>query len=196
MIVVATPTRDSITAGTTGDLFALARRRPDAKFCAPLGIYIAALRNQAVDAAMAAGASHLLFIDGDMRFPDDTIDRLLAVETPIVAANYVQRSFPEWCVARVGGVPVMSARRCGVERVDSVGCGVMLIEMGVFQRLPRPWFDTPYTGKVFTGEDVYFCEHARAHGESIYIDHELSQHVRHQGAVEYRVQDVPEFAPR
>src|SRR5512146_3211807 len=141
MIVLATPTRDSITAGTTGDIVALCRRRPDVKFCAPLGIYIAALRQQAVTLARQAGASHLLFIDADMRFPEDTLDRLIAHDKDVVCAKYVQRTFPDWWVARTGGASISSVGRSGLESVDSVGCGVMLIRLSPFDYLPRPWFD-------------------------------------------------------
>jgi GT2 family glycosyltransferase len=159
---------------------------------APLGIYIADLRNKAVKAAQAAGASHLLFLDSDMRFPEDTLDRLLAHNLDIVAANYVQRTMSEWCVARIDGVPVQSQGRTGLEAVDTTGTGVMLITMSVFDDMPQPWFDTP--NFPFTGEDVYFCQQARSGGYDVWIDHDLSQDVRHQGSVELSVQQQPVLA--
>jgi hypothetical protein len=159
-----------------------------------LGIYIADLRNKAVKAAQAAGASHLLFLDSDMRFPEDTLDRLLQHNLDIVAANYVQRTMSEWCVARSEGVPVQSQGRTGLQVVDSTGTGVMLIRMSVFDQLPTPRFDTPCDGQVFTGEDVFFCQRAQMAGFDIFIDHDLSQDVRHQGSVELSVQSQPVLA--
>jgi hypothetical protein len=194
MVVIATPTRDSVTAGFAGDLIKLMRRHPDARWMAPLGIYIADLRNKAVKAAQAAGASHLLFLDSDMRFPEDTLDRLLAHNLDIVAANYVQRTMSEWCVARAGGVPVQSEGRTGLQWVDSTGTGVMLIKMSVFNAVSKPWFDTPFNGQTFTGEDVYFCQRARSLRFPVHIDHDLSQDVRHQGSVELSVQERPVLA--
>jgi hypothetical protein len=194
VVVIATPTRDSVTAGFAGDLIRLCRRHPDARWMAPLGIYIADLRNKAVKAAQTAGASHLLFLDSDMRFPEDTLERLLEHESSIVAANYVQRTMHDWCVSRVGGVPVSSTGQSGETSVDTTGCGVMLIEMSVFNELPAPWFDTPYEGKTFIGEDVYFCRKATEAGFLILIDHDLSQNVRHQGSVELSVQARPVLA--
>jgi hypothetical protein len=194
MVVIATPTRDSVTAGFAGDLIRLCRRHPDARWMAPLGIYIADLRNKAVKAAQQAGASHLLFLDSDMRFPEDTLDRLLQHNLDIVAANYVQRTMSEWCVARIGGVPVQSAGRTGLESVDTTGTGVMLINLSVFDDMPQPWFDTPNETGVFTGEDVYFCQQARSGGYPVHIDHDLSQNVRHQGSVELSVQSHPVLA--
>jgi hypothetical protein len=73
MIVLATPTRDMVTALFAGDLLKLCRRHPEMRFAALLGIYIANLRQSAVSIAQQVGASHLLFIDSDMRFPEDTL---------------------------------------------------------------------------------------------------------------------------
>jgi hypothetical protein len=195
VVVIATPTRDSVTAGFAGDLIRLCRRHPDARWMAPLGIYIADLRNKAVKAAQTAGASHLLFLDSDMRFPEDTLDRLLAHKLPIVCANYVQRTMSEWCVARVDGVPVQSQGRSGLQAVDTTGCGVMLVETAVFDAIDdTPWFDTPFDGETFYGEDVYFCQMATRRGWIVWIDHDLSQDVRHQGSVELSVQAHPVLA--
>lgn len=194
MILVATTTRDAITAGTTGDLIRLLRRHPDAKFMAAMGIYISNLRQQCATLALQTGVSHLLFIDADMRFPADTLDRLVAHGQDIVAANCVQRTMPEWWTARDGWQSVSSVGQTGLQAVDSVGCGVMLIRTSVFQRLPKPWFDTPYDGEQHIGEDLTFCRLARRRGMSIWIDHDLSQQVRHQGTIEWGVSTAPELA--
>jgi hypothetical protein len=187
VIVVATPTRDTVTAGFCGDLVKLCRRHPDLKFAAVTGIYIANLRNMAVNLARQVGASHVLFIDSDMRFPEDTVDRLLAADKDIVASNCIMRTMPEWWVARKNGAMVSSYGKSGLEDVDTVGCGVMLIKLSVFDRLPSPWFSTPFNGSDHTGEDVYFCQQARIAGFDIWIDHDLSQDVRHTGTVELGV---------
>lgn len=191
MIVIATPTRDTVTAGYVGDLVRLCRRHPDARFTAALGIYIANLREQCVKIALHAGASHVLFIDSDMRFPEETVDRLLAAKKDIVAANYVQRTMPEWWVARRDGQSVSSLGKTGLEAVDSVGCGVMLIKLSVLDALPRPWFSTPYNGQEHVGEDVYFCQRASTAGFSVWIDHDVSQAVRHCSVVELDAQSGP-----
>jgi hypothetical protein len=190
VIVLATPTRDSVTAGFAADLAKLYRHRPDVKFGAALGIYIANLRQYAVRAAQQMGASHILFIDSDMRFPEDTLDRLQAANVDIIGANCVQRTMPEWWVSRVDGASVSSVGRTGKQTVDSTGFGVMLIKLSVFDTLSRPWFATPFDGENHIGEDLYFCQQARLAGFSVWIDHDLSQAVRHQGAVEYGVHSV------
>lgn len=194
MILIATPTRDSITAGTTGDLIKLCRRHPDAKWVSPTGIYIGNLRQIAVRIAQQVRASHILFIDSDMRFPEDTLDRLLQrsydiaedITRDVFAANYVQRTAPQWWTARKNGQWLSSVGRTGCEQVDAIGFGCALIRMNVFDRIQRPWFDTPYDGENHIGEDLSFCSKALSDWE-IWIDHDLSQQVRHQGTIELGV---------
>lgn len=187
MILIATPTRDVVSAQYAADLVRLTRRHPDAKYAALLGIYIANLRNQAVTIARSVGASHLLFIDSDMRFPEDTLDRLLAADKDIVAANCVMRTMSELWVARKDGQSLSSVGKSGLQQVDHVGCGVMLIKTRVFKVLPTPWFSTPFVGDTHIGEDVHFCRLAHVCGYPIWIDHDLSQLVKHQGTVELGV---------
>lgn len=191
MILIATPTRDSITAGTTGDLIRLCRRHPDAKWMAPTGIYIGNLRQSAVMAAQQMGASHVLFIDSDMRFPEDALQRLILPDRDIVAANYVQRTAPQWWTARENGQWISSVGRRGFERVDAIGFGVVLIRLSVFATLARPWFNTPYEQGQHLGEDLYFCRLAKAAGIEILIDHDLSQSVKHSGSIEWGVSNAP-----
>lgn len=187
------PTRDSVTAGAAGDLIKLTRKHPEARVMFPLGIYIAALRQMVAETALQMGASHVLFLDADMRFPEDTLERLLAIgPLPVVAANYVQRTMADWWVARVDGRPFSSAGRSGSQPVESVGMGCALIDIDVFRKLlKRPFFDTPYgydpaaRAPVFLGEDVYFCRQVNTtFPGGVWVDHDLSQRVRHQGLVE------------
>ena len=74
--------------------------------------------------------------------------------------------------------------------VDVLGFGAVLIRMDVFSRLDRPWFDTPYNGQTHLGEDVYFCQQANKADMTIWVDHDLSQHVRHHSLIEYGVDSV------
>ena len=140
--------------------------------------------------AQQIGASHLLFVDSDMRFPEDTLDRLLAADVDIIAANYLQRTPPQWWTSRRQGEAIGSGGCTGRQEVDSAGCGLMLIRLRVFDLLTRPWFATPYDGQNHVGEDMYFCQQARQHGFAVWIDHDVSQHVRHQGTIELGVESA------
>jgi hypothetical protein len=60
----------------------------------------------------------------------------------------------------------------------------------MLKALPQPWFAEVYnveTGNT-VGEDVYFCNLARAAGHKVYIDHDISKDVVHMGGFEFRHQ--------
>ena len=150
-------------------------------------------REQLVESALQQGATHILFLDSDMKFPEDALHRLFSRNEPIVAANYVQRCLP----TRPNAISMMDMPlqtkedSTGIEQVKSTGFGVILVRAEVFDAMPRPWFDTYWytnedTGKRnIIGEDVYFCHKANHAGYKTYIDHDLSKEVSHIGTMEY-----------
>lgn len=186
MIAICTPTRDTVNAGFAYDLISLLRRTSEAIWTVSQGTLLCNLRGLLVKTALSNGASHILFIDSDMRFPDDTLNQLLLRDKDIIAANCKQRTQNEW-TARKDETFISSQNKTGVEIVDTVGMGVTLITRKVFETIPEPWFATPWDGTKHVGEDIYFCEMARRAGFTINIDHDLSQQVRHAGLVEFGI---------
>ncbi|MFA6134726.1 MAG: hypothetical protein WC869_11990 [Phycisphaerae bacterium] len=146
-------------------------------------------RNWLVRDALTAGASHILFLDSDMRFPPDTLLRLLSHDQDIVAANCVQRAFPTRATAWAAGAHVFTeADSTGLEEVESIGTAVMMIKASVFGAMKPPAFffePKPDDAFSFLGEDQYFCRKARECGFKVWIDHDLSQHVAHVGTLAY-----------
>lgn len=188
MIVVFTPTRDVIQAGTVVDITQMIKYDSNVVFAVTLGTYLPNLRNGAVEAALSRRMSHILFIDSDMRFPPDVAQRLKTHNKEIVGANCRQRTQNAW-TAMKGGNFIGSGGRSGLERVDSLGMGVTMINLELFARIPPPWFDMPYDEQAgkHMGEDVAFCRKVREAGVPIWADHDLSQEVKHMGIVEFGV---------
>ena len=186
VIVIGTPTRDSVSAGFATDLVGLIKRTThDVDFVPAIGTIVPNNRNMLVQVARALGASHLLFIDSDMRFPVDVIDRLLRHEKPVIAANCMQRT-QDAPTARNGDGPIYFRNgRSGIEQVTVAGTGVMLIRMDVFDRIEPPYFTYAWDRIMHThvGEDVMFCERLRRAGVEIWIDNDLSQSVWHEATV-------------
>ena len=58
------------------------------------GTYLPRARAALVEHAMERQATHILWLDSDMRFPKDTLFRLLRHEKSVVAANYSTRQPP------------------------------------------------------------------------------------------------------
>jgi hypothetical protein len=153
------------------------------------GSVIPGNRNTLVNKALKDGATHVLFIDTDMVFPADTLDRLLAHGKSIVMANCCIRSLnPAKATAQRDGRVVWTEQgSTGLEEVHRCGFGVALIDIEVFESLPKPWFEFPYLPDRddYGGEDVYFCDRAREAGYSLYIDHDLSKQIGHCGDLHY-----------
>lgn len=140
-------------------------------------------RNYCVIQAQKEGCSHILFIDDDMTFPADTIERLLAHGKEIVGVasnsrvlpksptvglmdaqgNYKHpQKYPEWEMK----IPEE------LFKAFFVGAGVLLIDMTVFDKIGKPYFkfEANEDGKITMGEDGWFCAQARKNGYDIYCD--------------------------
>lgn len=141
----------------------------------------------------------ILWIDADMRFPPDSLLRLLRHGVPIVGADYRLRGVP-W--PRIGRwvnpdepfgkyLPIPDdAPQTGLDdKMAVLGFGLILTRMRIFDipEWPRPWFvrtwnpnaarsDNP-TG--FSTEDSVFCTMARCAGFKIHCDLDLSAEVAH-----------------
>ena len=156
------------------------------------GSLIADSRESLVEKSLLEGATHILFLDSDMNFPEDALHRLFFRNKPLVAANYVKRCLPTTptAVTLLGNPLYTNDDSTGIDEVASAGFGVCLIRAEVFDAMPRPWFDTYwYTNeagkRLIIGEDVYFCKKAKHAGYTTYVDQDVSKEVTHIGTMEY-----------
>lgn len=130
-------------------------------------------------------ATHLLWVDSDVVIPDDTFERLLAHDKDIIAANVkmYMKARNSYAIAAGlkdedgvsythKGLPELLEQAPPVD-VDMVGFGCVLMTRRVLETIPKPCFKFKYDedGVLAKGEDVYFCELAKSHGFSIYLDH-------------------------
>lgn len=163
------------------------------------GTLIAPQRYDIVMHAFATKATHILWLDSDMRFPADTLIRLLARNRECVGANYSGRRVPSGPVAHRGlEQPVTELvytheHSTGLERVDGVGMGCLLTRMTVFEKVAAPWFPIQWGvaadgSWAMMGEDMGFFRLALKQGVACWIDHDLTKDVRHVGTFEYRYQ--------
>jgi len=143
--------------------------------------------------AVETGCDYILFLDDDMRIPMHTLMMLLKRQRDIIGANCARRELPPSPTAKdeEGNLVYTTQKSTGIQKVRSVGTGVMLIKTSVFAEIPAPWFmEDPVKG---IGEDVHFCNAARAVGFNIWIDHDLSKDVMHIGEFEYSHRIMPQW---
>lgn len=160
------------------------------------GTLIETSRNTLANNALAEGADAILWLDSDMVFPPSLLARLLAHNKEIVAANYSTRRQED-----IGTVAfdrsttdgwVNSFGKAGLQKINSIGMGAMLVRMDVLRKMPKPWFIIGYnpSNDFYVGEDIYFCNKATQLGVDVWVDHDLSQETGHLGLFEYTMEIV------
>ncbi len=151
------------------------------------GTLIADQRCKLVEMSLGQDCDYVLFLDSDMTFPANLVERMVAHDKDIVACNYATRRLPVKTVAFKSFENLenmYSLGKGGLEECDAVGMGVMLVKAEVFRKLKYPWFQIHYmpNARIWMGEDMYFCKLAKAGGYKIWIDHSLSNEVGHSGS--------------
>jgi len=171
-----------------------------------IGTYIHQSRTELLQGAIESGATHVLWLDSDMRFPADTFLRLLQRDVPFVGINYAKRRLPmEWVgikkfprTADEKGEYLETLDSSeGLEACDILGFGAFLMETATLVNLPDP-DDTPWFmhGKTELGanigEDAWFLRYmVQDHlNQRIFCDHDLSKQCAHLGQFEYKTYQV------
>lgn len=133
-------------------------------------------REMAVTKMMKENFDCLLFVDDDMEFKPDLLERLLSHDAPIVSAMAFKRVHPytpcfyEKCEMTDKGVYLKPYEFDEIPKepfeVEACGAACMLIRREVFEKIQYPWF----LPLPFTGEDISFCLQAKKAGIPILID--------------------------
>ncbi len=133
-----------------------------------------ALRNEAVSLMQTGGFEGVLFVDADMVFRQDALERITSHGQPIVSGICRQRRRPfRACMYMefAGGLTPIEPRACvgDLFPVDAVGGAFLYVEAKVFEALEKPYC----LQLENRSEDMYFCRKARAAGWPIYVDLKL-----------------------
>lgn len=199
---VCVPTRDMCVSGFTKSLADMVGQfctryvgtgQAELTTIVDLGTLLPDMRNALAAEAIKQGATHILWLDSDMIFPPDTLERLYQRDLPIVGAGYSQRKEPAKPVAAANGVWLYTEdESTGVEPVDYIGQGVLLVQTDVYKHLPTPWHQLGWNAekKQIVGEDVFFCRSAAQIGAVPHIDHDLTKEIGHVGYRTFTYQDA------
>lgn len=178
-VVIGTPVHWDPRYSYTVSLAALLLHKRDYElaYSTSEGVPVALGRTDIARTALEWGADWLLYIDADMTFPANGLERLLAHGLDVVGCNYVRRS----AVGFTGfGDGQELQPGTGVAPVESLGLGLCLIRTTVFDRIAKPWFHEQWLDeRTRMGEDVYFFHRLAQAGIAVHVDHDLSEEVGH-----------------
>lgn len=162
-ILIAIPCNRTILVPTAASIIGVAKNtayESDVKF--EESIYVHNNRNRLVE--LAKDYTHIFFVDHDVVFGEDTIERLLALDKEVVSGVYNYRHLPKmpilWNKAPSGEMYNVIADLMPTKPFKCWGVpgGCLLIKMSVFNRLEKPYFEFGYKDGQVMSEDLVFCE--------------------------------------
>lgn len=148
-------------------------------------------RSLLVELAIEKSFSHILFIDDDMGFQVEAFEYLAKRNVDVVGANCVTKS-DQRPSARKGQEHIYSKGKSGLEEIDKIGMAFTLLNMDVFKKIERPFFESHMIyheeKKTITpvGEDTYLCQKLVENKIPIYVDHDAARYVTHIGDFAYQ----------
>lgn len=186
-ITLGLATRDKVCTETLSSLWSSIDHLPySTHLMIQKGGYIHENRQKIAEEAKRQGSSHLVFIDTDMWFPGTAIKQLIDHDKDIIGVNYFQREFPLVTTVKFAdsnGDLIPGTVESKLFRCFSIGTGLAVIKMTVFDRIDQPWFETStYRGQIL-GEDVWLCRQAWKKGIEVWCDPNIE--VKHIGDYAY-----------
>ncbi len=146
--------------------------------CPSEGYTVAENRNYTAVQAVRNGSDYLFFVDDDMVFEPDYVDKMIAHDKDIVGGVYASRMEDSPLLVYDINKPLEEPYDLRKDKVDKLtqvhakGTALMLIKTRIFKKIPQPWFEFTYhkNGMVKEGEDWSFCKKARKYGFEVWAD--------------------------
>lgn len=180
-VLIAIPCMDMVSARFAQSLATL-KKVGQCTVSFLMGSLIYDSRNKLAGYAVQMEADYMLWLDSDMVFPPDTLERMMKTieenDIDILCGLYFRRTHPFTPVLfnkleRDGETLVFEdVKEIPDDLFEVAGCGFgcVLMKTDVLFDIGANWF-TPY---IDAGEDCAFCMRAREKGYKIYCDPSIS----------------------
>lgn len=180
-VLIAIPCMDMVSARFAQSLATL-KKVGQCTVSFLMGSLIYDSRNKLAGYAVQMEADYMLWLDSDMVFPPDTLERMMKTieenDIDILCGLYFRRTHPFTPVLfnkleRDGETLVFEdVKEIPDDLFEVAGCGFgcVLMKTDVLFDIGINWF-TPY---IDAGEDCAFCMRAREKGYKIYCDPSIS----------------------
>lgn len=138
-----------------------------------IGCYIHQNRDVCVRQAIEAGCTHLLFVDSDVMFNPDAIQKMIKHAEngiDIIGGRYNKKI-----------LPIESTVKEDIKELSEVHfvpTGFLLVDMEVYKKIGKPYFSFEDGAE---SEDMYFCEKAIKNGYKVMCDPTIE--IGHLGTV-------------
>lgn len=195
-LLIGVPCLDTIKTETVASLFAATNALDvPARLHIHKSCYVHDARNKIVETALQMGATHLFFLDSDMKFPPDGIQRLIDQDKDIIGGLYYRRQPPHYpTINQQEGDKLIVPNKFPKDKpfeVFAVATGFMMVKTEVFKKIKGPWFGFGnFHGKAM-GEDVFFCHKAKQHGFKVWCDPTIP--LGHVGEYSYDAKDYEAY---
>ena len=163
------PVQSSVQAETVQRLIDLLSHKNVIGRAQVSGTLIHKARNKLIDSAINGfkEVTHILFIDDDMVFTNDDLDKLLDSGKDIVGSVCVERNPPfhpcilpkdkDWTRFR----DLIEGKAKQIMEVDSIGMGFTLIKVSLLKKMLKKNKNLFHFDDSDNGEDFSFCKLAR-----------------------------------
>lgn len=183
-ILIAVPCMDMVSARFASSLATLKKGVGDCIVSFIIGSLVYDSRNRLAEYAVRIDADYILWLDSDMTFPPDVLERMMKVmdenkDIDILTGLYFRRSTPFTPVAfdvletdekgelvfeNMDDVPD------GIREVAGCGFGCVLMKTDCLFDIAGKEGPVWFSPLANVGEDCAFCMRARKYGYKIYID--------------------------
>lgn len=174
MIAICIPHTGTIKTKTVFSLIRMLKNFPlEYRFLEVEGSVLHINRERLVQKAIELGATHILFVDSDMIFPENALSKLLSHDKDIIGTTYHTKGLEKIVTHKIQDKEISINEWHGeLLKCTGVGTGFIFIKTEVFKKLKQPWFfwESNEKGELVTGEDVWFCRKAREAGYDIWCD--------------------------
>ena len=181
-VFIAVPTAEFARQAIFYDYYNLLKK-PEGTICAfAHGQSPARNRNVLIEQALAHDCSHVFFLDDDLTFAPDILEKLLAHDKDIVSGYYLMRSYPHKPI--LFSVVLPDGRCRTAYPVDGVepglipmvanGLGCCLINTQVFKDMQKPWIRLGEMEKDHWGDDIGFFHRVRQEAPHVEMFTDLS----------------------
>lgn len=179
-VLIAIPSGDYMPVLTVSCIMQLMREAQDSMQIMT-GSLVYNSRTHLANIALSEGYTHIMWIDSDMTFPPDTLNRLIEDDKDIVTCICYGRHFPfnpcAYKKVRKGNrhkkgikVPIDIADSMPeLFTVDGCGSAMMLVKTDVYKKVLEKYGEW-YEPKWNLGEDLAFTERLKGVGIPVWCD--------------------------